>query len=527
MVNGVGGMVLFASEYGILMASALNAMARYVLSILDLRRARARGGENAPPWEHKSMYIFYIELVTDFLKLSTYLTFFMIILTFYGLPLNIIRDVYLTARSFITRLRALIRYHNATRDMDRRYPDATEAETPAELPDMSPNRVGNKSAAEPSPCAGSSWSSSSAATAGRSTTSAQGGQAPVAGPLGWLGRLLGITMQPALPAPPFPHGQFLPPGPVPQPNAPNGGWPANHSRGILSIPTSSSSPSTATVAASPIFRGFYGPAGWQPWVPEALVNVPPQQQPGHPPQEPSPQSGSVPPSAATSSTPAEIGRAPVAQPQHASSLAAPTSTMTGDASAAPGPRPTSESESLSTPRDAAALAASRRLNSSPAARAPAGGPSVRSDNDAAEGSSNGSGSTHSSFSTTSTESSPSAATAVNAPLPTPTTSARPDLPPLIPLYDTGNPNPPRVANAPSGVLPYSYGNATAIPRAPYYRGPSGSNSRPYAGPPQPHSHPQTAMYGPTWPEAPQPTRYTRVWNPGSSSTTIAAATDPH
>ncbi|KAI0656517.1 hypothetical protein C8Q70DRAFT_319875, partial [Cubamyces menziesii] len=83
--NGVGGMVLFASEYAILLASALNAMLRYALSILDLRRARTRGGENAPPWENKSMYIFYIELLTDFLKLTTYMTFFMIILTFYGL----------------------------------------------------------------------------------------------------------------------------------------------------------------------------------------------------------------------------------------------------------------------------------------------------------------------------------------------------------------------------------------------------------------------------------------------------------
>ncbi|KAH9894733.1 hypothetical protein C8Q73DRAFT_789925 [Cubamyces lactineus] len=132
--NGVGGMVLFASEYAILLASALNAMLRYALSILDLRRARTRGGENAPPWENKSMYIFYIELLTDFLKLTTYMTFFMIILTFYGLPLNIIRDVFVTARSFITRLRALVRYHNATRDMDRRYPDATEAEL-AEMSD--------------------------------------------------------------------------------------------------------------------------------------------------------------------------------------------------------------------------------------------------------------------------------------------------------------------------------------------------------------------------------------------------------
>ena len=65
------------------------------------------------------------------MKLATYLAFFMVVLTFYGLPLNIIRDVYLTARSFITRLRALIRYHNATRDMDRRYPNATEEELAA------------------------------------------------------------------------------------------------------------------------------------------------------------------------------------------------------------------------------------------------------------------------------------------------------------------------------------------------------------------------------------------------------------
>jgi E3 ubiquitin-protein ligase synoviolin len=65
------------------------------------------------------------------MKLATYMTFFAVVLSFYGLPLNIIRDVYLTARSFITRLRALVRYHNATRDMDRRYPNATEEELSA------------------------------------------------------------------------------------------------------------------------------------------------------------------------------------------------------------------------------------------------------------------------------------------------------------------------------------------------------------------------------------------------------------
>ncbi|KIJ67589.1 hypothetical protein HYDPIDRAFT_84249 [Hydnomerulius pinastri MD-312] len=129
--NGVGGMMMFASEYAILMASAMNVTAKYLIGVLDLRRAQRRGGENAPPWQNKSMWVFYVELVTDFLKLMTYLIFFLLIVAFYGLPLNIIRDVYLTGRSFITRLRALIRYRAATRNMDERYPDATEQEMSA------------------------------------------------------------------------------------------------------------------------------------------------------------------------------------------------------------------------------------------------------------------------------------------------------------------------------------------------------------------------------------------------------------
>ncbi|KAI0320765.1 hypothetical protein OF83DRAFT_1052428 [Amylostereum chailletii] len=128
MTNGVGAIVLFASEYAILLASSLNSMAKYLLSAYEFKRATARGGENAPPWENKSMLIFYVDLATDLLKLITYVGFFAIIITFYGVPLNVVRDVYVTARSFITRLRDLMRYRSATRNMDERYPNATEQE---------------------------------------------------------------------------------------------------------------------------------------------------------------------------------------------------------------------------------------------------------------------------------------------------------------------------------------------------------------------------------------------------------------
>jgi hypothetical protein len=62
----------------------------------------------------------------DFFKLITYMVFFAIICNFYGLPLHIIRDVYVTFRSFIQKCRDLYRYRRATRNMNELYPDATE-----------------------------------------------------------------------------------------------------------------------------------------------------------------------------------------------------------------------------------------------------------------------------------------------------------------------------------------------------------------------------------------------------------------
>lgn len=89
--------------------------------------AQVRGPRSLPNLRFSS------SRVLDFMKLTTYLLFFSLIIIKHGLPLNMIRDVYITARSFVTRFRALTRYLSATRDMDRRYPNATEAE----LNDMS------------------------------------------------------------------------------------------------------------------------------------------------------------------------------------------------------------------------------------------------------------------------------------------------------------------------------------------------------------------------------------------------------
>lgn len=118
--NRKGIMIMFASEFFILTASLWSTIAKYLINCQDMR--------SEEPWEAKSMYVFFVDLATDFFKLVTYIACFGLILSFYGLPLNIIRDIYMTGRSFFGRLRDFVKYRAATRNMDTRFPDATRAD---------------------------------------------------------------------------------------------------------------------------------------------------------------------------------------------------------------------------------------------------------------------------------------------------------------------------------------------------------------------------------------------------------------
>lgn len=59
------------------------------------------------------------------IKLGIYVAFFFMLLTFYGLPIHIMRDLFMTSRDFIKRLNALLRYRRAIKEMNK-YLDATE-----------------------------------------------------------------------------------------------------------------------------------------------------------------------------------------------------------------------------------------------------------------------------------------------------------------------------------------------------------------------------------------------------------------
>jgi E3 ubiquitin-protein ligase synoviolin len=146
---GPSVLLLFAFEYLILASTVVATFSKYALHLNDLRL----GGR----WDDKGVYLFYLELVTDLFHMLVYLAFFVtptrtrtlaltssmrgrmtptfrlwqvLICTYYGLPLHIMRDLYLTIRSFRTRVADFVRYRRITHNMHERFPDATEEVRP-------------------------------------------------------------------------------------------------------------------------------------------------------------------------------------------------------------------------------------------------------------------------------------------------------------------------------------------------------------------------------------------------------------
>ncbi|KAF3004813.1 E3 ubiquitin-protein ligase hrd1 [Curvularia kusanoi] len=157
-----GVMVMFGFEYVLLAIASISTLMRYGLSLVELaitqrqekardearriareqaRQQAAADGADAPAevddddddtdvpgWEEKGRWVFYLDLATDFVKASVYLGFFTVLMTFYGIPIHIMRDLFMSIRSLIKRINDFIQYRNATRDMNTRYPDASESD---------------------------------------------------------------------------------------------------------------------------------------------------------------------------------------------------------------------------------------------------------------------------------------------------------------------------------------------------------------------------------------------------------------
>ena len=113
--NGPSVLLLFGFEYVILATKLFVGFAKYLIISAD----RMLDGQ----WQGKGTCVFYLELVTDLLQLFVYFVFFLIIFAYYGMPVHLVRDLYVTFRNFRKRVEEFIRYRRVTANLNDRFPD--------------------------------------------------------------------------------------------------------------------------------------------------------------------------------------------------------------------------------------------------------------------------------------------------------------------------------------------------------------------------------------------------------------------
>lgn len=116
--------ILFANEYALTMVSLIGSAIRFTLNCFDTLNPEE-------PFEQRSSVIFYLDFFVDLFKLLIYAGFFAVVMAFYGLPIHIIRDLYVTVISFTKRVRDMVNYHQIMSTLQSRYPDVTADELAA------------------------------------------------------------------------------------------------------------------------------------------------------------------------------------------------------------------------------------------------------------------------------------------------------------------------------------------------------------------------------------------------------------
>lgn len=117
--------ILFANEYSLTFVSLLGSCVRFTLNCMDALYP------DEPAFEQRSTVLFYLDFFVDLFKLLIYTGFFIVVMSYYGLPIHIIRDLYVTILSFTKRVKDMIKYHQIMSSLQTRYPDVTAEELEA------------------------------------------------------------------------------------------------------------------------------------------------------------------------------------------------------------------------------------------------------------------------------------------------------------------------------------------------------------------------------------------------------------
>ena len=108
----------------LLAIKVIEVFVKYCLSMIDSHLVQGQ-------WYNKSLYELYLKLVIDIAQLFVNVVFFGIIFTYYGVPLHLMRQLYIALKNVHNRLSHFFRFRRITSNLHDRFPNATEADLEA------------------------------------------------------------------------------------------------------------------------------------------------------------------------------------------------------------------------------------------------------------------------------------------------------------------------------------------------------------------------------------------------------------
>lgn len=113
--------VLYGFEFSLLATSIACSMVHSALILWELLRHEGS-------WDSKSTYLMYADFVADVIHFVLYVLFFLTLYAHVGLPITLIRPLMVAFANFRKRVADLMRYRQATENMEQRFPEATTEE---------------------------------------------------------------------------------------------------------------------------------------------------------------------------------------------------------------------------------------------------------------------------------------------------------------------------------------------------------------------------------------------------------------
>eukprot|EP00808_Paulinella_micropora_P014618 g58990.t1 len=119
-LNEPSVLLLFAFEFMILAVLVVSLYGAYLILVLDTRWEGR--------WPTKSHWVFYFGFTTDLIRLLLYVIFFIIVCTYFTVPIYLFRELWVHMFKFGDRIEKFIAYKRLTTNMKERFPEATEQE---------------------------------------------------------------------------------------------------------------------------------------------------------------------------------------------------------------------------------------------------------------------------------------------------------------------------------------------------------------------------------------------------------------